>query len=190
MKNLAIFASGSGTNAENFVNYFSNNKKIRIGLIVSSNRKAYVLERAKNMGIPSVVLTKSEMSDSRKVLSILHDDFHIDFIVLAGYLLRVPPYLVEAYPRAIVNIHPALLPKYGGQGMYGDHVHEAVIAAGETESGITIHYVNEEYDSGATIFQATCPVMPDDTPHTLAERIHALEYANFPRVVDEVVSRM
>ena len=188
MKKIAIFASGSGTNAEAITGYFASRDDARVELIVSSRPDAYVMTRAARLGIPAIVLTGREMKDSERVLALLRDR-GIDFIVLAGYLLRIPPYLVEAYPRAIVNIHPALLPLHGGKGMYGDFVHEDVLRCGDAESGITIHYVNEQYDAGDIIFQATCPVLPGDTIHTLAERIHTLEHAHFPRVIAETIGR-
>lgn len=187
-KRIAIFASGSGSNAENISEYFAHNEKIEISLIISNKADAYVLERAKKLEIPSAVITGKQMQDAESVLTLLKKQ-SIDFIVLAGYLLKVPAYLIEAFPQAIVNIHPALLPKFGGKGMYGDNVHQAVVAAGECESGITIHYVNENYDEGATIFQATCPVLPTDTYEEVAKKVHALEYAHFPHVIEEVISR-
>ena len=187
-KRIAIFASGSGSNAENISEYFAHNEKIEVSLIISNKADAFVLERAKKLGIPASVITNKQMQEAESVLSLLKKQA-IDFIVLAGYLLKVPAYLIEAYPQAIVNIHPALLPKFGGKGMYGDHVHQAVVNAGETESGITIHYVNENYDEGATIFQAKCPVLPEDTFEDVAKKVHALEYAHFPHIIDEVISR-
>lgn len=189
MKNIAIFASGSGSNAENIANYFKENSEVNIALIVCNKADAYVMERAKRLGIPATILTGTQMKDENAVLALLKQ-YDIEFIVLAGYLLRIPEYLVKAYPKAIVNIHPALLPLHGGKGMYGDHVHEDVIRCGDKESGITIHYVNEQYDSGAIIFQAKCPVLPADTPHDLASRIHALEYAHFPHVIAETIDRL
>jgi phosphoribosylglycinamide formyltransferase-1 len=189
MKNIAIFASGSGTNAENIANYFDGNPDVRIALIVCNKPEAYVMQRAQKLNIPAVIVTGAERKDEARVMDLMHR-YQIDFIVLAGYLLRIPPYLVAAYPRAIVNIHPALLPLHGGKGMYGDFVHEDVIRCGDKESGITIHYVNEQYDSGAVIFQAKCPVLPEDTPHDLATRIHALEYAHFPHVIAETIARL
>lgn len=189
MKNIVIFASGSGSNAENIANHFCNNNSVNISLIVCNKPDAYVLERAQKLGIPSVILSGKEMQDEEKVMSIMHQH-SIDFIVLAGYLLRIPAYLVKAFPNAIVNIHPALLPLHGGKGMYGDFVHEDVLRCGDAESGITIHYVNEQYDSGAIIFQAKCPVLPDDTVHELASRIHALEYEHFPHVIEEIIAKL
>lgn len=189
MKNIAIFASGSGTNAENIAEYFKKSSDVKIALIVCNKAEAYVMERAKRLGIPAIIRTGVQMKNETEVLAILKQ-YDIRFIVLAGYLLRIPEYLVQAFPKAIVNIHPALLPLHGGKGMYGDRVHEEVIRCGDKESGITIHYVNEQYDSGAIIFQAKCPVLPTDTPHDLASRIHALEYAHFPHVIAETVSRI
>ena len=144
------------------------------------------MERARQLQVPACVFTREEFRNPDKLLRRLQDE-GTDFIVLAGFLWLVPPCITAAYPNRIVNIHPALLPAYGGKGMYGHHVHEAVLAAGEQESGITIHYVNDRYDSGDIIFQATCPVLPDDTPDTLAARVHELEYRHFPRVIEEAV---
>jgi phosphoribosylglycinamide formyltransferase-1 len=189
MKRVAIFASGSGSNAENIANYFKGSDAVEISLILANNPEAYVLERAKKLGIESVVVTGKEFRAADKVLEILKER-NIDFIVLAGFLLLVPAKLIEAYPGKIVNIHPALLPKHGGKGMYGDHVHEAVVAAGDTESGITIHLIDERYDCGTTFFQATCPVLPTDTPHDVAEKVHALEYEHFPRVIKEIIATL
>jgi phosphoribosylglycinamide formyltransferase-1 len=186
MIRIAIFASGSGSNAENIAIYFRNRDDIGISVIVSNKRDAYVHERAKKLGIPSYTFSKAAFDEGSAVLDILRE-YKIDFIVLAGFLLRVSQPLLDAFPGRIVNIHPALLPKYGGQGMYGDRVHREVVAAGETKSGITIHYVNEHYDEGDIIFQATCEVLPDDTPEEVANKVHALEYTYFPRVIEAVV---
>lgn len=189
MKNIAIFASGSGSNAENIANYFSGSEVAQISLIVCNKADAYVFERAERLGIPSRLVTKAEMADQELVLGLLRE-YKIDFIVLAGYLVLVPKYLVEAYPQAIVNIHPALIPLHCGKGMYGDRVHEDVVRCGDKESGITIHYVNEFFDNGDIIFQATCPVEPTDDAHAVAEKVHALEYAHFPHVIEETILRM
>lgn len=185
-KNIAIFASGNGTNAENIIRYFQENGEVRVKLVLSNRRSAFVLERAARLGVPSACLTKEEWADGRAVLALMKEA-EIDFIVLAGFLARVPDCLLRAYPDKIVNIHPSLLPKFGGKGMYGEHVHEAVLAAGEQESGITIQYINEHFDEGAIICQQKCPVLPDDTPDTLAARVHALEYEYYPRVVEQLV---
>jgi phosphoribosylglycinamide formyltransferase-1 len=189
MKNIAIFASGSGSNAENIINYFSGSQEVSVALIVCNKADAFVFERAKKLGVPARLVTKAQMQDEASVMALLKE-FKIDFIVLAGYLLLVPKYLVEAFPRAIVNIHPALIPLHCGKGMYGDRVHEDVIKSGDRQSGITIHYVNEFFDNGDIIFQATCPVEPGDDAHAVATKVHALEYAHFPRVIAETIAKM
>lgn len=186
-KNIAIFASGSGTNAENIIRYFQENDLIRVALVLSNRSDAYVLERAHRLQVPSEVFLKEDWVSGEQILALLHE-YHIDFIVLAGFLVRVPERLLHAYPDKIINIHPALLPKYGGKGMYGDRVHEAVVAAGEKESGITIHYINEHYDEGNTIFQATCPVLSTDSPDDVAKKVHALEYEHFPQIIEQVLN--
>ncbi|MDY0199740.1 MAG: phosphoribosylglycinamide formyltransferase [Bacteroidales bacterium] len=186
MRNLAVFASGSGSNAENLYNHFLGSKSVKIDLILSENPNAFVLERAKKLKIDQWVFTLDQLrsgavGDELKSRS-------IDFIVLAGFLKRIPDSLISMFPQRIVNIHPALLPKYGGKGMYGMHVHRSVIAAKEFESGITIHYVNERYDEGHIIFQAKCTVDKNDTAEDLAEKIHDLEYRYFPQIVEKVVT--
>lgn len=186
-KNIAIFASGSGTNAENIIRYFQENDLIRVALVLSNRSDAYVLERAHRLQVPSEVFLKEDWVSGEQILALLHE-YHIDFIVLAGFLVRVPERLLHAYPDKIINIHPALLPKFGGKGMYGDRVHEAVVAAGEKESGITIHYINEHYDEGNTIFQATCPVLSTDSPDDVAKKVHALEYEHFPQIIEQVLN--
>ena len=186
MNNIAVFASGSGTNAENIIRFFRPGKNIRVQLIVSNKPAAKVLERAENHNIDHFVFSRKQFYQSDDVLQKL-DQHNIDFIVLAGFLWLVPDNLIKEYPEKIINIHPALLPKYGGKGMYGSKVHEAAIANGEKESGITIHYVNERYDEGNIIFQATCPIVDGDTADMLSEKVHELEYAHFPRVIEEVI---
>lgn len=186
---IAIFASGSGSNAENIINYFSATSQIEIPLILSNRADAYVHERAKKFNIPSFTISRAELNETDIVLNILAEN-EIDFIVLAGFLLKLPAYLIQTYPNKIINIHPALLPKYGGKGMYGDYVHEAVVTNGEKESGITIHYVNENYDEGNIIFQSKCEVLTGDTADDVAEKVHRLEYAHFPRVIDETIRKM
>lgn len=186
MINIAIFASGSGSNAENICRYFKNSKQIRVTLIISNKKESYVLKRAESLLVESVVFIKSDFQTSSKVVDCLKNK-KIDFIVLAGFLLKVPDNLLEAYPNRIINIHPALLPKYGGKGMYGGYVHKAVKEAGETESGITIHYVNENYDEGNIIYQAKCAIQADDTPDDIANKVHALEYKYYPEVIESVV---
>jgi len=187
-KNIAILASGSGSNAENIIRYFRNNENINFSLIISNKVDAYVHERAKNLGIPSYTFSKTDF-ETGKALELLREK-QIDFIVLAGFLLKVPDNLLEAYPERIVNIHPALLPKFGGKGMYGSFVHEAVVAAKEKESGITIHYVNENYDEGQIIFQAKCEVLPTDTPDDVAQKVHILEYDFFPKVIEDILNKL
>lgn len=188
MKRLAIFASGSGTNAENIIRYFAKSQHAKVSLILCNKPGAYVIQRAANHDVPTVIFDKDQFCNSNDILQVLLDQ-KIDFIILAGFLLLVPSEILEAFPRSVINIHPALLPKYGGKGMYGDKVHQAVIDNGETESGITIHLIDEMYDQGQNIFQATCPVYPDDTAHALATRIHELEYAHFPRVIEEFIEK-
>lgn len=185
MKRAALFASGSGSNAENIIRYFENNPGVEFPLIISNKKDAYVHERAKNLGIPSFSFRKSDF-ESGEVLELLQQ-YAVDYIILAGFLLKIPENLLKAYPDKIINIHPALLPKFGGKGMYGNHVHEAVVANQEKKSGITIHYVNENYDEGEIIFQAKCEVLPTDTPDDVAEKVHALEYEYFPKVIEKVL---
>ena len=189
MTKIAIFASGSGTNAENLINFFKENKKIDISYIFSNNKNAYVIQRAKNHNIKHHIFSRTEFYDTTSIFEILKDN-SIDFIVLAGFLWLIPDYLIKNYPNRIVNIHPALLPKYGGKGMYGMNVHQAVIENNEKETGITIHYVNQEYDQGNIIFQARCPVNKDDTPETIAKKVHVLEYEHFPSIVEKIVSSL
>lgn len=187
MKNIAIFASGSGTNAENIARYFSNSETIKVAVVLSNNKNAGVHARMEKLNIPSVSFTREEFIEGTAVLAKLAE-YDTDLIVLAGFMNKISDTLLKAYPNKIINIHPALLPKHGGKGMYGMHVHEAVVAAREKESGITIHYINENYDEGAVIFQATCPVLPTDTPEEVATKVHALEYAHYPHVIEEVLA--
>lgn len=187
MKNIAIFASGSGTNAENIARYFSNSETIKVAVVLSNNKNAGVHARMEKLNIPSVSFTREEFIEGTAVLAKLAE-YDTVLIVLAGFMNKISDTLLKAYPNKIINIHPALLPKHGGKGMYGMHVHEAVVAAGEKESGITIHYINENYDEGAVIFQATCPVFPTDTPEEVATKVHALEYAHYPHVIEEVLA--
>lgn len=187
MKNIAIFASGSGTNAQAIADYFKSHPDGRIVCILSNKENAYVLERAEKLQIPAYTFTRDDFYNTDRVAKILQEH-GTDFIVLAGFLWLFPEYLIRSYPDAIVNIHPALLPSYGGKGMYGMKVHEAVIQNKEPESGISIHYVNEKYDEGNIIFQARCKVLPNDTPETLAERIHALEHKYYPEVIHELIT--
>ncbi|MDL2227272.1 phosphoribosylglycinamide formyltransferase [Bacteroidales bacterium OttesenSCG-928-K03] len=186
--NIAIFASGNGSNAENIANYFKGNPKVNVKLFLTNKNDAYVIERAKKLNIPCVVFSPKELKDSEGVLKILQEN-EIEFIILAGFLLLVPDFIVDAYPNKIINIHPALLPKFGGKGMYGTNVHNAVIDAKETESGITIHYVNNIYDEGKIIFQAKCNVENDDTAESLAQKIHVLEYECYPKVIESQIQQ-
>jgi len=189
VKNIAVFASGAGTNAENLITYFSTRYSARITLVLSNKPDAPVLRRAANLNVDSLFFDRHQFYDTDEVLNLLISK-KTDLIVLAGFLWLIPEPLIKAFQGKIVNIHPALLPDYGGKGMYGDKVHSSVIEAGEKESGITIHYVNEVYDSGDIIFQARCEVLPDDDVHTLAARIHKLEYEYFPVIVEKLVSEM
>lgn len=186
MKKLAIFASGSGSNAENIIRYFAPSEQIRVDSVFCNVPDAYVLARARKYDIPAFLFGRQELADPEKVLKQLQER-GIDFIVLAGFLWLMPSCIVSAYPHRIVNIHPALLPAYGGKGMYGAKVHEAVIAAGEQESGITVHYIDEEYDRGSILFQARCPVDTGDDAESLARKVHTLEYEHFPRVIEAAV---
>lgn len=186
MKRIAIFASGSGTNAQKIIEYFSASKEIFVDSLWSNNENAYALIRAEKLGIETFTFDSDELYRSNEILDKLYDH-RIDMIVLAGFLWLVPRSLTELF--TVVNIHPALLPKYGGKGMYGMAVHKAVLAAKESESGITIHLVNQEYDKGDIVFQAKCPVLPGDSPETLAARIHELEYQHYPKVIEELLMK-
>lgn len=181
---IAIFASGSGTNAEEIIKYFQNHEHIEISLILSNNPDAYVLQRAKNHHIPQFVFTREIFYKEKIVDEVLSG---IDFIVLAGFMWLVPARLIKNFNKKMVNIHPALLPKYGGKGMYGSHVHEAVVKNKEEESGISIHWVNEAYDEGDIIFQAKCNIEPSDTADDVANKIHKLEYEHYPRVIEKAI---
>lgn len=187
MKNVAIFASGSGTNAENIARYFAKSESIKVAVVLSNNKNVGVHDRVNKLGIPSFVFSREDFTDGAPVLAKLAE-YDTDLVVLAGFMNKISDALLKAYPGKIINIHPALLPKFGGKGMYGMHVHEAVVAADEKESGITIHYINENYDEGSIIFQAKCPVLPTDTPEEVATKVHALEYAHYPHVIEEVLS--
>ena len=186
MKHISILASGNGTNAENIIRYFSNEKNAKVTLVLSNKPQAKVLERAAALRVDAFFFDRTQFYETGEVLMMLRRR-ETDLVVLAGFLWLVPGDVIEAFRGRIVNIHPALLPRFGGKGMYGDRVHRAVLEAGCTESGITIHYVNEQYDSGDIIFQARCPVIPGDDVDTLASRVHALEYQHYPRVIGEVL---
>lgn len=187
MTRIAIFASGSGSNAENIATYFCAHKNVEVALILTNNPTAFVVERAKKLGIKSLIFNKHDFLKTDEILHFLLKN-NINLIVLAGFLLKIPENLLKAFPNKIINIHPALLPKYGGKGMYGDKVHQSVIEAKEKESGITIHYVNENYDEGKIIFQAKCSINPNDTAKDLASKIHALEYAHFPKELEKLIT--
>jgi phosphoribosylglycinamide formyltransferase 1 len=189
MRNIAVFASGTGTNAENIITYFSNRNSAKVSLVLSNNRQAMVLKRAEAHNIRTVFFERKEFYVTGKVLRYL-TLYKIDFIVLAGFLWLVPENIIEQYPGRIINIHPALLPAYGGKGMYGDTVHKAVLANKDKESGITIHYINKLYDSGDVIFQKRCKVDPSDTPDSLAAKVHALEYLHFPEIIENLVVKL
>jgi len=188
-KNIAIFASGGGSNAQKMIDYFANSTTVNVALIVSNKADAGVLGIAERHGIPALVIQRNNFYHSEQLLEALRAA-DIDFIVLAGFLWLIPPYLIQAFPQKMVNIHPALLPKYGGKGMYGMHVHEAVKAAGEPETGITIHYVNEHYDEGDIVFAAKTALTPEDSPADIAQKVQQLEHAHFPRVVDQLVNAL
>ena len=185
MTNIAVFVSGNGTNLQRIADFFQNDDNVNIVCVVCNNSAAYAVQRAEKMNIPVIMVDKKTLNDESFVK--LLQDKGVDFIVLAGFLLLIPASLVKAYPNKIVNIHPALLPKYGGKGFYGEHVHEAVVAAHEPVSGITIHYVNEKYDSGDIIFQAQVPLADDETPDSLAAKIHQLEYEHFPVIIKSLI---
>jgi phosphoribosylglycinamide formyltransferase-1 len=189
MRNIAILASGSGTNAENIIEYFSNKKAARVTLVLSNRREAYVLKRAAEHNVKAIFFDRDEFYLNGSVLNQLRSD-KIDFLVLAGFLWLVPEEILKEYEGRIINIHPALLPGYGGKGMFGDKVHKAVIENKEKESGITIHYVNRYYDEGDIIFQAKCQVEPDDTPDSLASKVHKLEYEFFPKIIEDLILKL
>jgi phosphoribosylglycinamide formyltransferase-1 len=186
MKRIAILASGSGTNAEQIVRHFADSADIRVELILTNNSEAGVIARAERLGIPCTVFTRSEFLDENGILGTLRSG-GIDFIILAGFLWLVPQHLVRAYHGRMLNIHPALLPSFGGKGFYGMHVHRAVVASGAIMSGITVHEVNEQFDEGDIVFQAACHVAEDDTPERLAEKIHELEHRYFPTVIRKFI---
>ncbi|WP_075350410.1 phosphoribosylglycinamide formyltransferase [Algoriphagus marinus] len=185
MKSLAILASGSGSNAEKIMEYFKNSEKAKIALVASNKADAFVLERAKKFEVPTFTFSKKELEEGFLLKKLQAEK--IDWVILAGFLLKIPAELIRAFPDQMVNIHPALLPKYGGKGMYGAHVHEAVKAAGDTETGVTIHLVNEHYDEGKIIFQAATSVEESDSPEDIASKVHALEHRYFPEVIESLL---
>lgn len=187
-KRLVIFASGNGTNTQNVINYFATSQSVEVVCVLSNKKDAKVLDRAKVLQIKEISFTKTEMSSPDGVVNDLKK-LAPDLIILAGFLLKFPEIILREFPDKVINIHPALLPKYGGKGMYGKHVHQAVVVNKETETGITIHYVNENYDEGAIIFQAFTEVLPNDSPDDVAKKVHQLEYEWLPKVIEGVLSR-
>ena len=186
MINIAIFVSGSGSNCENIIRHFKNHDDVRVALVLSNRPDAYALVRAQTLGVPTEVLAKADFADENTLCTLLKR-YEIDFIVLAGFLLMVPTFLIKQYNRRMLNIHPALLPKYGGKGMYGRHIHEAVKNNRETETGITIHYVSEVCDGGEIVFQATTPISSDDTPDDIAAAVHRLEHQYYPVIIEKTI---
>ena len=189
MTNIAIFVSGSGTNCENIIRHFTDSKNVKIALVLSNRSDAYALVRAEKYNIPTVILPKTDFYKEEQQLGLMQT-YAIDFIVLAGFLLMIPDFLIHAYNRRIVNLHPALLPKFGGKGMYGHHVHEAVRAAGETETGMTVHWVSSICDGGEIIAQYRTPINPEDTPDDIAAKEHSLEQKYFPKVIEQVLQSL
>lgn len=189
MKNIAVFASGSGSNAQNIIEYFEKSDIGHVTVVLSNNPNAFVIERSYKLNVPILVFTRFQFTKTDFVVDFLKSQ-KIDLIVLAGFLWLVPPTLVNAFSGRMVNIHPALLPKYGGKGMFGHHVHEAVVANGDKETGITIHLVNEVYDTGATLFQAKCEIVASDTADDVAAKIHELEQAHFPKVIEDLLRKL
>ena len=189
MINIAIFVSGNGSNCENIIRHFAESKLARVALVVSNRADAFALERAKRLGVPTLTLSKADFANQEYTLKVL-DSCDIGFVVLAGFLMMVPGYLISRYHLRMINIHPALLPKYGGKGMYGHHVHEAVKANGEAETGITIHYVTEECDGGDILFQSRVAVAPDDSPQDIEAKVHELEMRDFPLVIEKLISKI
>lgn len=184
--NIAVFASGNGSNAENIFRYFQHHASIRVSCLLSNKQDAFVLERAKQWNIPTYTFNKTDLYENGKVAEILQKK-QIDWIVLAGFLWLIPAWMIEQYPQRILNIHPALLPQYGGKGMYGMKVHRAVWENKETCTGITIHYVNAFYDEGEIVFQAKTQISPEDTPETIAQKVHQLEYKYFPAIIEQTI---
>ena len=189
MTNIAIFVSGSGTNCENIIRHFTDSKNVKIALVLSNRSDAYALVRAEKYNIPTVILPKTDFYKEDQLLGLMQT-YGIDFIVLAGFLLMIPDFLIHAYNRRMVNLHPALLPKFGGKGMYGHHVHEAVKAAGETETGMTVHWVSSICDGGEIIAQYRTPINPEDTPDDIAAKEHILEQKYFPKVIEQVLQSL
>ncbi len=182
---LAIFVTGSGTNCENIIRYFEDKPEVKIPIVVSSRPDAYALVRAQKLGVPTAIITRKQFMDEPRL--VVQTVRGCDYIILAGFLPKIPTYLIDQFPNRIINIHPALLPKFGGKGMWGHHVHEAVKAAGETMSGITIHFVNPELDAGEHIAQFSVKLDPDDSPEDIADKVHELEMKHYPLVIEQVI---
>ena len=185
MKRIAILASGSGSNAENIIKYFSSNNEVEVPFVISNRKEVYVHERCKRLGVPSYVFPKTDFENGVATKFLLENK--IDLVVLAGFLLRIPDDMLAAYPNKVINIHPSLLPKYGGKGMYGDNVHKAVVENKETESGITIHFLNDRFDEGEHVAQYKCEVLATDSPEDVAAKVHALEYEWYPKVIERIL---
>ena len=187
-KRIVIFASGNGTNTQNIIKYFQNSKHAQVVCVLSNNKNAKVLARSLDLNIEALSFTKAEMLAPQGLLSLLNNR-KPDLLVLAGFLLKFPEIIIDAYPNKVINIHPALLPKYGGKGMYGHHVHKAVVENKETHSGITIHYVNNHYDQGKVIFQKKTTIAPQDTPQDVAQKVQLLEHQWLPKVIEDVLTK-
>lgn len=187
MKQIVILASGGGSNTENIITYFRDNPDIHVAAVLTNKSNAKVLERCDRLNVPAFYFNKSAFKQSAVLVDVLKG-LNTDLLVLAGFLWKVPENIIAEYPNKIINIHPALLPKYGGKGMYGENVHKAIKENGETETGITIHYVNENYDEGAIIFQAKTPVEPSDDVESIAHKVHDLEYEHFPRIIEKILA--
>ena len=186
MKRIAIFASGNGTNAENICKYFENSNEIKVVLLCTNKKDAFVLNRIHKFNIPSIIFSKKILNEEKTIEKTL-SNYSVDFIVLAGFLLKIPKYLVNKYEKKIINIHPSLLPKHGGAGMYGDSVHESVLKSKDVESGVTVHYVNHKYDEGGIIFQKSCRVEKGETIKSLSKKVSELEYSFFPKIIEKVI---
>jgi len=187
MKNIAIFASGNGTNAERIIKYFKDKNIAQVSIVLTNNSNAGVIKKVRDLGVAIHIFNRSGFYNNNEVLDILARN-NVELIVLAGFLWLIPEQLINKYPNKIINIHPALLPKHGGKGMYGMRVHETVIANGDSKSGITIHWVNKNYDEGQVIFQAEFAIVDNETPQSLAEKIHTLEYKHFPKEIENIIS--
>ncbi len=189
MKRIAIFASGSGSNAQRIMEHFKRNKEMEVALVLCNKPDAYVLQRADNFEVPTHVFTKEELYHTNSIDNLLKN-LEIDLIVLAGFMWLIPERLIHAYPKRMVNIHPALLPKFGGEGMYGQKVHEAVLQSGDAETGISVHYINKNFDEGEIIYQSRCPVDKNDDAEKLAYKVHQLEHLHYPKIIEELLKKL